>query len=187
MGIMFSTLWSRLFATDSNYKIIIVGLDNAGKTTILYKLSLGEVVTTQPTIGSNVEEVSYKNVKFTAWDLGGQANLRPSWNTYYADTNAVLVVIDASDRERIGTIREEIERLLQHEDLASASVCVYANKQDVRGAMSAEEVATALSLHSIKSHPWTIQACCALNGDGIYEGLDWVTEQAAAASGAAAH
>ena len=71
MGMILSTIWRRLAKRDKEYKIIIVGLHNAGKTTILYKLALNEVIVTQPTIGSNVEEVQHKNVKLQVWDLGG--------------------------------------------------------------------------------------------------------------------
>ena len=79
-----------------------VGLDNAGKTTTLYKLHLGEAVITQPTAGSNVEQIKYKNLQFEVWDLGGQANLRPSWATYYRTTDALIMVVDSTDRARIG-------------------------------------------------------------------------------------
>lgn len=174
MGFAFSKLWSGLFAAEDHFKIIIVGLNNAGKTTILYKLHLGEVVVTQPTIGSNVEEINYKNVKFQVWDLGGQEKLRPSWSTYYAETNAVIMVIDSSERERVNTVKEELYTLLTHEDLRDAALCVFANKQDLKGSMSAAEITEALALHSIKTHDWQIQPCCALTGDGINEGLDWI-------------
>lgn len=68
------------------HKIVILGLDNAGKTTILYQFLMDEVVQTSPTIGSNVEEVTYKNIHFIMWDLGGQQSLRQSWSTYFTNT-----------------------------------------------------------------------------------------------------
>jgi len=70
----------------SEHKIVLVGLDNAGKTTILYQFLMNEVVQTSPTIGSNVEEVVWKNIHFIMWDLGGQESLRAAWNTYYTNT-----------------------------------------------------------------------------------------------------
>ena len=97
MGFVFSKLFHRLFSQDREYKIILVGIHNAGKTTILYKLSLGEVVVTQPTIGSNVEEVTQDNVKLQVWDLGGQENLRSAWDSYYSNTHGVIYVIDSAD------------------------------------------------------------------------------------------
>ena len=108
------------------------------------------------------------------WDLGGQEKLRPSWSTYYADTNAVIMVVDSAERDRVDAVQEELGKLLQHDDLREAALCVFANKQDLKGSMSAAEITDALTLHSIKSHDWHIQPCCALTGDGIAQGLDWI-------------
>lgn len=107
----------------------MVGLDNAGKTTILYQYLMNEVVHTSPTIGSNVEEVVWRNIHFLVWDLGGQQSLRSAWSTYYTNTEFIIMVIDSTDRERLAVSRDELYRMLQHEDLAKASVLVYANKQ----------------------------------------------------------
>lgn len=175
MGALFSRLWFTLFPAKE-YKIVVVGLDNAGKTTTLYKLHLGEVVVTQPTIGSNVEEVIFKNIRFEVWDLGGQDTLRPSWATYYRGTHAVLLVVDSTDRARIALVKDELFRLLQHDELQQSVVLVFANKQDLKGAMTAAEISDALSLHTIKNHDWHIQACCALTGEGLYDGLEWVAQ-----------
>ena len=87
---------------------------------------------------------------------------------------AVIMVIDSSERERTGAVKEELTALLGHEDLRDAALCVFANKQDLKGSMTAAEITEALSLHSIKTHDWQIQPCCALTGDGISEGLDWI-------------
>lgn len=76
----------------SEHKIVILGLDNAGKTTILYQFLMDEVVQTSPTIGSNVEEVTYKNIHFIMWDLGGQQSLRQSWSTYFTNTEVIVVL-----------------------------------------------------------------------------------------------
>ena len=74
---------SRFGKSDKDFKIIIIGMNNAGKTTILYKLALDEVIITEATIGSNVEEVSHNNIKLQVWDLGGQESLRSAWDAYY--------------------------------------------------------------------------------------------------------
>ena len=97
MGYFLSKLWKKLVHKDKEYKIIIVGLHNAGKTTILYKLALNEVVITQPTIGSNVEEVTHQNVKLQVWDLGGQESLRSAWDAYYENAEAVIYVVDSAE------------------------------------------------------------------------------------------
>mmetsp|Transcript_26548 Transcript_26548/g.41559 ORF Transcript_26548/g.41559 Transcript_26548/m.41559 type:complete len:165 (+) Transcript_26548:218-712(+) len=118
MGISFSKIWQKFFSKGT-FKIIIIGLDNAGKTTTLYKLHLGEVVVTQPTIGSNVEQIVHKNITFECWDLGGQESLRASWTSYYLNTHAVVLVVDSTDRERIGIVREEFQKILgtdEHRD-----------------------------------------------------------------------
>ncbi|MED6245533.1 ADP-ribosylation factor-like protein 5A [Ataeniobius toweri] len=119
MGILFTKLW-RLF-NHQEHKVIIVGLDNAGKTTILYQFSMNEVVHTSPTIGSNVEEIVVNNTHFLMWDIGGQESLRSSWNTYYTNTEFVIVVVDSTDRERISVTKEELYRMLAHERKSSLS------------------------------------------------------------------
>ncbi|KAJ3673314.1 hypothetical protein LUZ60_006688 [Juncus effusus] len=176
MGALMSRFWFALFPAKE-YKIVVVGLDNAGKTTTLYKLHLGEVVSTNPTIGSNVEEVVYKNIRFEVWDLGGQESLRPSWATYFRGTHAVIAVIDSTDRVRINIIKDELFRLLAHGDLESTVVLVFANKQDLKDAMKPAEITDAMGLHNIKNHDWHIQACCALTGEGLYDGLGWIAEK----------
>ncbi|KAJ7294116.1 hypothetical protein O6H91_Y002500 [Diphasiastrum complanatum] len=176
MGALISRLWF-VFFPAKEYKIVVVGLDNAGKTTTLYKLHLGEVVVTQPTVGSNVEEITYKNIKFEVWDLGGQERLRTSWATYYRGTHAIILVVDSTDRARIAVIKDELFRLLQHEDLQSSVVLVFANKQDLKDAMKPAEISDALSLYAIKNHDWHIQACCALTGEGLYDGLGWIAHR----------
>jgi len=173
MGGIFAKLWNRFFGY-AEFKVLILGLDNAGKTTILYKLFLNEVVATTPTIGSNVEELVYKNIRFLMWDLGGQEILRPSWNTFYINSHAVVLVVDSTDRERIGIVNEELMRMLSNENLSSSIILVFANKQDLKDAMSAAEISTALGLSNIKDHAWHIQVCCALTGDGLNEGLEWI-------------
>ena len=144
----------------------MVGLDNAGKTTILYQFLMNEVVHTSPTIGSNVEEVVYKNIHFIMWDLGGQQSLRAAWSTYYTNTEFIIMVIDSTDRERLNVIKEELHSMLNHDELSKAKVLVYANKQDLKGSMTAAEISKELGLTSIKRHPWHIQSCCALTGEG---------------------
>mmetsp|Transcript_20722 Transcript_20722/g.51935 ORF Transcript_20722/g.51935 Transcript_20722/m.51935 type:complete len:179 (+) Transcript_20722:135-671(+) len=176
MGLLLSKLLSYL-TSGGNYKVIIVGLDNAGKTTTLYKLNLGEVVVTQPTIGSNVEEVVYKNARFECWDLGGQESLRQSWTSYYANAHAVILVIDSTDRERISKVKDELERLVANAELKEAPILVFANKQDLAEAMSTAEIAEFLLLHDIKSHEWHIQASCALSGEGLMSGLEWMSKR----------
>mmetsp|Transcript_43320 Transcript_43320/g.97794 ORF Transcript_43320/g.97794 Transcript_43320/m.97794 type:complete len:212 (-) Transcript_43320:132-767(-) len=174
MGIWVSRMWRRLFGSDSECKIVIVGLNNAGKTTILYKLHLGQVVLTQPTIGSNVEEVKHDNLTFMVWDLGGQETLRASWATYFEETDAIVFVVDSNDQENMVLAKMELFNVVLHEDLKYACLLVLANKQDIQGCRTAGEIAEDLSLHTIRTHEWQIQSCCALTGEGLEEGLTWI-------------
>ncbi|XP_015454882.1 putative ADP-ribosylation factor-like protein 5C isoform X1 [Pteropus alecto] len=193
------------------HKVIIVGLDNAGKTTILYQFLMNEVVHTFPTIGSNVEEIVLRKTHFLMWDIGGQEALRSTWNTYYSDTEVVqrpvrehswagetfakekvhhsqspsagqfiILVIDSTDRDRLLTTREELYKMLAHEALQDASILIFANKQDMKDSMTTVEISQFLTLSAIKDHPWHIQGCCALTGEGLPAGLQWMQSQATA-------
>jgi small GTP-binding protein len=155
----------------------MVGLDAAGKTTILYKLNIGEVVETYPTIGSNVEDWTYRNIKFQVWDLGGQQALRPTWRTYFVNTHAVIMVVDSADQDRLDLARGELQSILQTDELRDACLLIFANKQDIKGALSAAELSESLALHTVRNHDWHIQACCALTGQGLYAGLDWIVNR----------
>ncbi|CAN4087528.1 unnamed protein product [Withania somnifera] len=160
MGLTFTKLFSRLFA-KKEMRILMVGLDAAGKTTILYKLKLGEIVTTIPTIGFNVETVEYKNISFTVWDVGGQDKIRPLWRHYFQNTRGLIFV----------------------DELRDAVLLVFANKQDLPNAMNAAEITDKLGLHSLRQRHWYIQSTCATSGEGLYEGLDWLSNNIANKSG----
>ncbi|ROL49397.1 ADP-ribosylation factor 1 [Anabarilius grahami] len=176
MGNMFAGLFKNLFG-KKEMRILMVGLDAAGKTTILYKLKLGEIVTTIPTIGFNVETVEYKNISFTVWDVGGQDKIRPLWRHYFQNTQGLIFVVDSNDRERVNEAREELTRMLAEDELRDAVLLVFANKQDLPNAMNAAEITDKLGLHSLRHRNWYIQATCATSGDGLYEGLDWLSNQ----------
>jgi len=174
MGLAITKLWDRLISKQ-DMRILMVGLDAAGKTTILYKLKLGEVVTTIPTIGFNVETVEYKNLNFTVWDVGGQDKIRPLWRHYYQGTNGLIYVVDSNDRDRAEDAREELTKMLNEDEMRDAVLLVFANKQDLPNAMTAAEVTEKLGLHNLRSRQWFIQSACATTGDGLYEGLDWLS------------
>jgi|EP00029_Vermamoeba_vermiformis_P004221 small GTP-binding protein len=173
MGNFFDKLFKGL-QTKKPCRILMVGLDAAGKTTVLYKLKLGDVVQTIPTIGFNVETVQYKNISFTMWDVGGQHKIRPLWRHYYSNTEGIIFVVDSNDRERIDESAEELQHLLKEDELRNASLLVLSNKQDLPSAMSVAEVTERLGLHAIRNRNWFNQATCATSGDGLYEGLEWL-------------
>merc|ERR1712227_1113668 len=174
MGLTVSNLLNRLFA-KKQMRILMVGLDAAGKTTILYKLKLGEIVTTIPTIGFNVETVEYKNISFTVWDVGGQDKIRPLWRHYYQNTQGLIFVVDSNDRERINEASEELQKMLSEDELRDAILLVFANKQDLPNAMPVHDLQEKLGLSSLRYRKWFIQSTCATTGDGLYEGLDWLS------------
>ena len=166
MGLSFSRIWER-FAGKQEMRILMVGLDAAGKTTILYKFKLGEVVTTIPTIGFNVETVEYKNLNFTVWDVGGQDKIRPLWRYYYQGTNALIYVVDSNDRDRTEDAREELMKMLNEDEMRDAVLLVFANKQDLPNAMTAAEVTEKLGLHNLRHRQWYIQSASATTGAGV--------------------
>lgn len=158
-------------------RILMVGLDAAGKTTILYKLKLGEVVTTIPTIGFNVETVEYKNISFTVWDVGGQDKIRPLWRHYFTNTQGLIFVVDSSDKERIKEAAAELNKMVNEDELKDATILVFANKQDLPNALPVTELTEKLDLHSYRGRKWYVQAACATQGTGLYEGLDWLSNE----------
>ncbi|XP_056138678.1 ADP-ribosylation factor 4 [Lampris incognitus] len=176
MGLTISSLFGRLFG-KKQMRILMVGLDAAGKTTILYKLKLGEIVTTIPTIGFNVETVEYKNICFTVWDVGGQDKIRPLWRHYFQNTQGLIFVVDSNDRERVSESAEELSKMLQEDELRDAVLLVFANKQDLPNALSVSELTDKLGLQSLRSRTWYVQATCATQGTGLYEGLDWLSNE----------
>jgi small GTP-binding protein len=155
-------------------RILMLGLDAAGKTTVLYKLKLGEHVTTIPTIGFNVESFEHRGLKMNVWDVGGQHRIRALWRHYYHNAKGLIFVVDSNDISRIDEAREELNTLLNADELHDCIVLIYANKQDLPHSMKPTELAIHLGLNSLSSHHWFIQGTCATTGDGLYEGLDWL-------------
>jgi len=180
MGLSLSSLYTSLssllsWSKDKDVRILMLGLDSAGKTTILYRLQIGEVVSTIPTIGFNVETVQYKNIKFQVWDLGGQSSIRPYWRCYFPNTSAIIYVIDSSDHTRLQTSRSELLTMLSEDELAGVPLLVFCNKQDVEGALKPEEISEQLGLAGgEKGRDWSVRGSCAVQGEGIEEGLDWL-------------
>ncbi|KAM8917272.1 ADP-ribosylation factor 4-like [Spinachia spinachia] len=175
MGVIISHIFSR-FISKTPVRILMVGLDAAGKTTLLYRLKLAEVVTTIPTIGFNVETVEYKNISFTVWDVGGQTIIRPLWRHYFTNTQGLIFVVDSNDPERIKEAADELHRMLEEDELRGVALLVFANKQDLPRAMSLSDITEALRLSGV-SQPWSVQASCAVSGTGLVEGLDWLSDR----------
>ncbi|XP_069490666.1 uncharacterized protein [Ambystoma mexicanum] len=158
-------------------RILMLGLDAAGKTTIVYKLKLNETVTTIPTIGFNVETVEpMKNVSFTVWDVGGQTKIRALWKHYFTNTDGLLFVVDSADPERFEEARSELDAILENDEMRGVPVVVLANKQDLVGARSSSVLVEELRLRKLLGHEWHVQGCCATIGDGLMEGMEKMAE-----------
>ena len=177
MGFILSKIIEFFTRSRNNFKIIILGMQNAGKTTILYRLSLGQLVKTTPTIGSNMEELQYENVKFQAWDLGGQESTRSVWDVYYMNTDGVIYVIDSQDENNYEESKNQFHKILKNSTLKNATILIFANKQDLPGAKTINDIIQDYELDKIKNHYWQIQPCSALRGEGLIDGLKWLSEQ----------
>jgi len=176
MGSAISALMDRF--TKVERKMLILGLDNAGKTTILYNMHLGEVINTTPTIGFNVESIKYKKTHITAWDVGGQQKIRPLWRHYYHDTDGLIFVVDSCDTgiDRLSDVKEVLTELLNEDSLRGTKVLIFANKQDMRGAIRGTKLARKLEMGKYRNLQWHVQDCCGTTGEGLHAGLDWLCE-----------
>lgn len=180
MGQFLTKVWdglSDLVGGDDEWNILMLGLDNAGKTTLVYKMKLNEVVNTIPTIGFNVETVTpCKGVKFTIWDVGGQETIRRLWRHYYHNCKGLVFVVDSNDPTRFTEARDELNGILNAPEMPPGiPVVILANKQDLPMACRPRELINKLSIESLRN-PWHIQACTAISGDGVYEAMDQMSK-----------
>ena len=160
-------------------RLVMLGLDSAGKTTLLYRLKQGKelrLTSVQPTVGFNVESVECEGCSFTVWDIGGGCKIRELWIHYLRGAKGLIWVVDSSDRERLEEARAELERLLGVEDMRGMPVLVVANKQDLPGAMDAAELTQRMGMESLGQRAWHVQAACAVTGEGVKEGLGWMAQ-----------
>lgn len=156
----------------------MLGLDNAGKTTILYKLKLGKTLKTVPTVGFNVETVKHKNVSFAVWDCGGQERIRPLWRHYFTGTNALIYVVDSSDVDRLDESRKELLRVINDKELANCLLVVLANKQDAPGAVKPKELIERFEMSTLSlQHTWSVIPTVAIDGTGLAETLNWIASR----------
>lgn len=159
-------------------QIIMLGLDSSGKSTLLYKLKCNEVFLTEPTIGFNVEMIkTSKDMTLTIWDVGGQQKMRTAWDNYLEDTDCLVYVVDSSDKRHLEESKKELGIILKHDNIKNVPVVVLANKQDLPGALSAEEITQRLNMKKhCQNRNWYVQPCCALTGEGLSEAFQKVTK-----------
>ncbi|CAF0896327.1 unnamed protein product [Adineta steineri] len=167
MGKVLSKIMKKLSA-DGPKRILMLGLDNAGKTTILYRMKRTEDFHTVPTIGFNVETISpCRGISLTVWDVGGQDHLRTLWHHYFDNVDGLVFVIDSTDSRRLHLARAELEGIYQHEAMKDVPLIVLANKQDNDDALPAEHIARKLNLIEWPEDSYYIIPCCGLSGKGI--------------------
>jgi len=170
--------------TKDEFRVLILGVDKAGKTTLLEKLKSiylkggglppDRVV---PTVGLNIGRIEDANAKLVFWDLGGQVGLRAIWEKYYEEAHAIMYVIDAATASSFEDAKSALEKVIRHEHLRGAPLLIVANKQDLPGVINDEELAKFLNLKELDERPYMFQAVSAYDGRGIKSGIDWLVEQ----------
>mgnify|MGYP001563437523 CR=1 FL=1 len=174
MGLL--TLIRKMKRSDKEPRMLILGLDNAGKTSILRKLSDEDPMQTQATQGFNIKSVDCEGFKLNMWDIGGQKAIRAYWPHYYDDVDCLIYVVDAADRRRLEETGLQLAELLVDDKLAAVPVLIFANKMDLATALPPSDISQALTLHTIRDRKWHLQACSAKTGEGLNEGLEWAVK-----------
>mmetsp|Transcript_25373 Transcript_25373/g.62446 ORF Transcript_25373/g.62446 Transcript_25373/m.62446 type:complete len:187 (+) Transcript_25373:64-624(+) len=176
MGLL--SILKKVKEKEREVRILILGLDNAGKTTIVKKLCGQPIDTIEPTLGFQIESLEYQNYHLNLWDIGGQSSIRAYWRNYFEQTDGLVWVVDSADLSRLHLVRSELENLLQQERLAGATLLIWANKQDIAGSVPPSKIVEALGLEGVQfqNRHWAIHPCSAVTGNGLMEGMDWLIE-----------
>ncbi|KAF9317565.1 ADP-ribosylation factor-like protein 2 [Podila horticola] len=172
MGLL--TILKKNRQKEKEIRLLMLGLDNAGKTTILKRINGEDIDTISPTLGFNIKTLEHNGFKMNIWDVGGQKSIRSYWRNYFEQTDGLVWVVDSADRLRLEDCKTELHELLQEERLSGASLLVFANKQDLPGALTDVQIREALGLDSIETHHWAILACSAKTGTHLLKGMDWI-------------
>ncbi|KUF83559.1 ADP-ribosylation factor protein 2 [Phytophthora nicotianae] len=202
MGLL--SILKKVKEKEKEIRVLMLGLDNAGKTTILKKFMGQDITEISPTLGFDIQTLEYKDLtgmargysyrsfKLNVWDVGGQQTIRSYWRNYFEQvhaltrcssvkimlkiTDGLVWVVDSADRRRLEDCKRELTSLLTQEKLAGATLLIFANKQDLPGALSSAEIADALGLRSAQfsTRHWSIISCSAVTGDGLVDGIDWL-------------
>ncbi|KRY85084.1 ADP-ribosylation factor-like protein 2 [Trichinella pseudospiralis] len=174
MGLL--TILKKLREKEKEMRVLVLGLDNAGKSTILQKTLGKSIDTIPPTFGFNIETLERHGRKLNVWDVGGQKSLRSYWRNYFEDTEGLIWVVDSTDKRRLMDCKKELHNLLKEERLLGSSLLVFANKQDLDGALTVQQITELLELKKITSHHWLCLPCSAMLGTNLLEGIDWLID-----------
>ena len=175
-------LWQYLFKKNE-YRCLIVGLDAAGKSTLLERMKAiydrperalpPEKIA--PTVGLNIGRLDVEGCKLLIWDLGGQRQLQAIWQKYYSQTHAIIFVVDGTDRDRFPEARQCLERVATDPALSDVPILLYVNKQDRPRCLTASEAVALLDLDLlVLKRPCRALALSAITGDGVTEGISWL-------------
>ncbi len=186
---MFSLIsgFVRWLFEKTEVNVLILGLDNAGKTTILeqskelfapsqMRIPVGKI---PPTVGLNIARYELSNLKVLVWDLGGQVSLRTIWKHYYEEAHAVVYVVDSSDQDRLAEVKEALEGVSGHEALRDVPLLIAANKQDLPNVLSTETLGLALGVDGLKNNrrPLEVIKLSALTKEGLDDAIRWAVEK----------
>merc|ERR1711957_711704 len=168
---------------------VLLGLDNAGKSTLLHMLKENRAVALPPTVHPNMEELIMGRIRFRTLDLGGHETARRIWRDYYATVDGIIFVVDAADRTRFQEVQEELHRLLEEQSLANVPFVVLGNKIDIPVAASEDELRNALGLYSHMTYgretsgkntsgvrPVELFMCSVVKRMGYSEGFQWLSQ-----------
>eukprot|EP00768_Dysnectes_brevis_P005998 gnl/Dysnectes_brevis/4564_a6189_837.p1 GENE.gnl/Dysnectes_brevis/4564_a6189_837~~gnl/Dysnectes_brevis/4564_a6189_837.p1 ORF type:complete len:180 (-),score=13.62 gnl/Dysnectes_brevis/4564_a6189_837:140-679(-) len=172
----FFNFFSRLFGSKDPRKILTIGLDNAGKSSIIHRMKASKTDVSEivPTPGYNVEHFTRSNVTFKVFDMSGQGRFRTLWRTYFTDAEAIIFVIDSSDQLRLCVARDELLALVD-EMADRCPLLIFSNKMDLPGSVSAPDLSEQLGLPTLlREWDWQVFQSNALTGEGLEEGIDWL-------------
>jgi len=177
MGFLISKINSLLFS-KKDFRVLMVGLDNSGKTSILYHMKFGDLIDTIITNGFNLETIKYKGLNLSIWDIGGyniyyENKVRKLWKHYYQNTDGIIFVIDSTDKERFEQAKEALSLLIFNDEFKNIPLLVFANKQDLPMSYLPNNIIEILDMGKIKDNKWLVQGTSALNGKGLIEGFNW--------------
>ncbi|XP_030369404.1 ADP-ribosylation factor-like protein 3 [Scaptodrosophila lebanonensis] len=172
LGYLARTLLSR---SAKELRLLVLGLDNAGKTTLVARLGpKAEGVRIRSVVGGSSKEIVINRKKLRFLDLSGQWGRRQIWRNYYGSANALIYVIDSTDAQRLGEARSELFDILLDKRLENTPLLIMSNKQDQVGAMPTSDVTNSLGLTRFERRNWLIQDCSALTGNGVEQAMDWI-------------
>ena len=180
MGLL-DKISSLLSSKKKDVNILLVGLDNSGKSSIInhFKTPDSKSITINPTVGFSMEKFAFKSLNFTTYDMSGQGRYRNLWEHYYKDSDGIVYVIDSSDKLRYVVSKEEFFSMLNHQELKTKKIpiLIFANKIDINGSGTPNEIKSEFELEKVRNKSWRIIECNSLNSNGIEAGFEWLAEE----------